>query len=870
MQMPSGTVTFLFTDIEGGTRRWQEEPEPMSVAVTRHDDILRDGIAQHRGVVFKTVADAFCVAFASVDEAVAAALDTQIALAGEPWPTRDPLRVRMALHTGGAELRDDDYFGPTLNKVARIMATANGGQTLLSTVTAELGRDLLPPDAELLDLGAHPLKDIQRPERLFQLVHSRLPRDFPPLRAFGSLPNYTTPLVGRERETVAVVDLLKREAVRLVTLTGPGGIGKTRLALRVVDELAADFRDGVWLVGLAAVRDPALVAPTIAHALAVRESAGTSPFESLKGYLRDQHALLVLDSFERVAAAGPLVANLLTAAPGLVVLVTSRAVLRVRGEHEFSVQPLGLPSQYERDPEHSAAVALFAERARASNPSFAITKENAAAVAEICRRLEGLPLAIELAAARVRLLPPAALLSRLSSRLRLLTGGAADLPERQRTMRGAIDWGHDLLGEDEQTLFRRLAVFAGGWALDAAEEVAGEDLDLDVLDGMDSLLGQSFVRNLGGEGIEPRFAMLETIREYALEQLQGSGEARAVAARHAVYYLDLAERAAPHLRDRDQVVWLTRLESEHANFRAALRWADEQVDVDTVLRLSAALGGFWRVHCHFTEGRHWLERALSLSVGQCTALRATLLDRATVFARARGDYAPAEAQQTEAVQLQRELGDGDALASALKLLGALRYDQGDVAGARRLMEESLTVRQERGTDERAAAETMSNLGVLAHGAGALDASADYFTRGLAIFRRTGDDEGIARLVMNQGNLYLDRGDHQRAAALTREAITRFHGLGSTWDLVDCLDFLATNLGLRGRTEQAGTLFGASEALREAIGAVRPDPEQSDYEAKVAATRAACDADMLADAWAMGRTMTVNQTVAYALVDEEQG
>ncbi|MDQ3344364.1 MAG: tetratricopeptide repeat protein, partial [Actinomycetota bacterium] len=637
-----------------------------------------------------------------------------------------------------------------------------------------------------------------------------------------------------------------------------------------VDELAADFRDGVWLIGLAAVRDPALVAPTIAHALGVRESAGTSPFESLKGYLRDQRALLVLDSFERVAAAGPLVANLLSAAPGLVVLVTSRAVLRVRGEHEFSVEPLGVPSPSEGDPEHSAAVALFAERARASNPSFTITKENVAAVAEICRRLEGLPLAIELAAARVRLLPPAALLSRLSSRLRLLTGGAADLPERQRTMRGAIDWGHDLLSEDEQTLFRRLAVFAGGWALDAAEEVAGENLDLDVLDGMDALLGQSFVRNLGGEGIEPRFAMLETIREYALEQLQRSDEAPAVAALHAAYYLRLAEQAAPDLRNRDQMVWLTRLESEHANFRAALRWADEQSDVDTVLRLSAALGGFWRVHGHFTEGRQWLDRALSLSVGQRTALRATLLDRATVFARARGDYGPAEAQQTEAVRLQRELGDGDALASALNLLGALRYDQGDVAGARRLMEESLTVRQERGSDERAAAETMNNLGVLAHGAGELETSADYFARSLVIFRRVGDDEGIARLVMNQGNLYLDRGDHRRAAALMREAIARFHGLGSTWDLVDCLDFLATNLGLRGRTEQAGTLFGASEALREAIGAVRPDPEQDDYEAKVAATQAAGDAGVLAEAWAVGRTMTLEQAVAYALVDEEQG
>jgi len=286
--MPSGTVTFLFTDIEGSTRRWQEESEAMSVAVSRHDDIVRASIAQHHGVVFKTVADAFCAAFTSVDEAVAAALDAQLGLAGEPWPTSEPLRVRMALHTGGAELRDDDYFGPTLNKVARIMDTANGGQTLLSTVTAELSRDLLPPDAELVDLGAHPLKDIQRPERLFQLLHSRLPRDFPPLRAFGSLPNYTTPLVGRERETVAVVDLLKREAVRLVTLTGPGGIGKTRLALRIVDEVAADFRDGVWLIGLAAVRDPALVAPTIAHALGVRESAGTSPFERLKGASRER------------------------------------------------------------------------------------------------------------------------------------------------------------------------------------------------------------------------------------------------------------------------------------------------------------------------------------------------------------------------------------------------------------------------------------------------------------------------------------------------------------------------------------------------------------------------------------------------------
>jgi predicted ATPase/class 3 adenylate cyclase len=496
--LPTGTVTFLFTDIEGSTRLWAQHPDGMRVALARHDTLLREAIEAHGGAVFKTIGDAFCAAFTTAADAVAAIVEAQRALAHESWETTGSLRVRAALHTGAAAQRDADYFGHTLSRVARLRDAGHGGQTLLSLATAELVRDHLPPNLELRDLGQHRLKDLTRPERIFQLVIPDLPADFPSLRALdprrANLPVQPTDFIGREREVAEVCGLLRRDGVRLVTLTGPGGTGKTRLGIQVAAELLDEFSDGVAFVALAPISDPALAASAIAQALEVKESGGTPLIESLKAYLREKQLLLVLDNFEQIADAAPLVAELLAAATQLTVLVTSRERLHLSGEHEYAVPPLGLPpttddrrpttgrwrpnlhtiTQYE-------AVRLFIERAQAARADFAVTNDNAPAVAEICYRLDGLPLAIELAAARVKLFPPQALLTRLDNRLKLLTGGARDLPARQQTIRNTIDWSYNLLDAGEQTLFARLGVFVGGCTLEAAEAVCS-DFGLPILD----------------------------------------------------------------------------------------------------------------------------------------------------------------------------------------------------------------------------------------------------------------------------------------------------------------------------------------------------------------------------------------------------
>jgi len=587
-ELPGGTVTFLFTDIEGSTTRWEQQSEAMRVALTRHDTLLRAAIHAHGGTVFKTMGDSFHAVFRAAADAVAAAVDAQRRLQAESWEEIGGLRVRMALHTGAAELRDGDYYGTTLNRVARLTSIGHGGQILLSEATAALARDDLAAGVSLLDLGQHRLKDLTRPEHVSQVVPDGLPAAFPPLLSLDvrphNLPTHPTALLGRERDVAWVRARLLRDDVRLLTLTGPGGTGKTRLSLQVAAEMIDQFADGVFFVALAPISDPGQVAATIAQTLGVREVPGRPVVESAQAYLSGKQMLLLLDNFEQILEAAPVVSDLLTAAPGLKILVTSRAALQLRGEHEEAVSPLALPDRRQA-PEPAAlsqysAVALFIERARAIKADFAVTNENAPAVAEICHRLDGLPLAIELAAARTRLLTPQAVLARLERRLPILTGGARDLPARQQTLRNAIAWSYDLLSRQEQMLYRRLAIFAGGCTLEAAEAICDADgtLGLDpsagsgqaVLDGMSSLAAQSLLRQADGPDGEPRYGMLETIREFGLEQLRASGEYDVVARAHADYYLTLAKGFGALLFADDAK--LRRSAAEYYNIHEALRW----------------------------------------------------------------------------------------------------------------------------------------------------------------------------------------------------------------------------------------------------------------------------------------------------------
>ncbi|MDF3043223.1 MAG: hypothetical protein K0Q71_5929 [Thermomicrobiales bacterium] len=576
-ELPSGTVTFLFTDIEGSSAVWERDQEVMAEAVNRHLQLLRAAIEAHGGVLFKTVGDAGQAAFSTAPAAVAAALDAQRTLMTESWSnTVEPLQVRMALHTAAATPRDGDYLAPGLNRLSRLLAASHGGQVLLSLSTHDLARDTLPHGTSLRDLGEHPLRDLDRPERIFQLLHSDLPADFPPIRTVATrsnnLPVQPTPFLGREEQVAQVVHLLRREDVRLVTITGPGGVGKTRLGLQATADLLEHFPDGVWFVDLSVLNDATLVPSAIAGVLGVRE-AGSGLTERLGSVLRGKRLLLVLDNFERVIDAAQTVSDLLACAHGLKVLVTSRTSLHISGEREYPLLPLSVPeptrlpsieqlSQYE-------AVRLFVERAQAVKPDFTLTSANASAVAEICHRLDGLPLAIELAAAYVRLLPPHALLQRLEKRLPLLTRAARDVPARQQTMGNAIAWSHDLLTQEEQIHFRRLAVFPGGCTLEAAEVVVNQEGMRDVFTGIAALVDKSLLRQAGAED-EPRYVMLETVREFGLERLAASGEEAATRDRHAEFFRDLSERR--DLKNFDQA-WLDGIAREHDNLRAALGWS---------------------------------------------------------------------------------------------------------------------------------------------------------------------------------------------------------------------------------------------------------------------------------------------------------
>jgi predicted ATPase len=901
-------VTFLFTDIEGSTPLLHELGDRYAEALAEHRRLLRESFSRHGGVEVDTQGDAFFVAFARAKDALAAARDAQQAL------NEGPVRVRMGLHTGEPVVTDEGYVGIDVHRGARVVSAGHGGQVLLTQSTRDLLPEELSDAVSLRDLGEHRLKDLTQPQRLYQLLIPGLENDFPALKTLEArptnLPIQPTPLIGREQQVTAVMTLARRESIRLVTLTGAGGTGKTRLSLQVAAELVADFDDGVFFVDLAPIVDPHLFIATVAQTLSVRERPGESLSETLKNYLREKHLLLVLDNFEQLLDAGPAVSALLATAPNLKVLVTSRAPLHLSGEHEYSVPPLAVPDLGKSEPPSTLgayeAVQLFLTRAQAMKPEFELTSENAPAVAEICVRLDGLPLAIELGAARVRVLSPQALLGRLRERLALLTEGTRDAPARQRTLRDTIAWSYGLLDASEQRLFARLSVFLGGATIDAAEAVCEsmEELGGAVFDGIASLVEKSLLRRQDeGPGAESRIVMLETIREYALEKLEGNEEGTLLRQRHATYFAALAEEAEPEILGADQIAWLERLEYERDNFRAALGWSLEQGDTELALRLIGSLRRAWVARGHLSETRTWLEAAFERSaavpvqveakaryglgrvalvqgdydraipsleesahlfreVGEAEGLVFSLADLGFV-ATAQGRHADAQRFADEALAEAKAVGNETTIAAALHSLACTKLDADEYGEARTLFEQSLALRRKVG-DKRNIANSLCYLGSVALLEGDYEAATALLDESLALGRDLGNLLIVSAGLANESLVTLAAGEAGRAAPLCIESLALSHELGDRRTSVECLHALAGIAAVQAEPLRAALLSGAAESLHAEIKAPPSPAERMVGERFLPIARAAVDDQSFEAAWAEGRQMGYDAAVTYAL------
>ena len=765
MVLPTGTVTFLFTDVEGSTRLLQELGDRYAEVLGEHRRALRDVFARHGGVEVDTQGDAFFVAFAKASEAVAAASEGRDALAD------GPIRVRMGLHTGEPLLTQEGYVGIDVHRAARIAAAGHGGQVLVSQST----RDLAGTDA-LHDLGEHRLKDLSAPERIYQLGDG----DFPPLKSLNqtNLPIQPTPFIGRERERGELLALLKDH--RLVTLTGAGGSGKTRLALQTAAELVEEHPDGVWFVSLAAVNDPDLVEPTITQVLGARED--------LRQHLRGKRLLLLLDNLEQLLpAVAPLVSGL-----GTRVLATSRERLNVLGEQEYPVPTLP-PTE---------AVALFTERARQLKPSF----QPDVAVGEIARRLDGLPLAIELAAARVKVLAPAQILERLGHSLDLLTTGARDAPERQRTLRATIEWSYALLDEVERHLFVRLAVFKGSFALDAVESVVGADLDT-----LGSLVDKSLLRQTEAG----RFFMLETIREYAGELFAEMEDSRRISRAHADHYLELAERLHQDASAGGQVDAYAAFDANHDNLRTALTFFVSESAIEQEFRLLDAVAGYWFVRGHLLEGNRYVDSALGRREAAPPPLRAALLAIASDFARVfagSGERAASFAEESLAVA--REVGDPAVVARALHELGESAQALGDLQRAKELYHQAIALEREGG---HSGASTLGNLGDLALTEGDFEEAAALSAEAEDLWQAEGRKMGAAIARFNRASALLHLGRSEDARFLLNEAMRDFGELGHTEFIALCLLAVAALVAKSGSCDDAARLLGAAETILGEVG-----------------------------------------------------
>lgn len=910
--LPTGTVTFLFTDIEGSTRLWQGRREVMPAVIAKHDALLRQAVEVEEGVVFGTGGDGVYAAFADAPRAVSAAIAGQRAITSQTWPEGIKIRVRMALHTGLVVVQTGTYAGHTLNRVARLLSAGHGGQVLLSLPTAELVRDFLPPGAQLRDLGERRLKDLLHPEHIYELTVADLPQRSLPLKTLdarnNNLPQETTPFIGRRQDIDEIARRL-HDGVRLLTLTGVGGTGKTRLALAAATRLRDEFEHGVCFVSLAALADPGLVMPAIARALGIKESGDQVLRDQVIAFLSSRQFLLVLDNCEHVLQGVKVLADFLLACPRLVLLATSRSRLHLAAEYEYPVAPLQIPGEDRMVPgdqsdvtelERYDAIAFFVDRVQAANGNFRLTPDNAAAVVKICRRLDGLPLALELAAARLRLFPPPVLLTRLSRSLDVLRGGPRDAPARQQTLRGTIDWSFELLPASEKRLFARLAVFAGGFSLESAEILAHavDANEGEVVDGLESLIDKSLLRLREDSGEEARFVMLQTIREYGLEQLTAGGEANSARHAHAVQYLELAEEAKSHLMNSDRALYARQLSLEIDNLRAALQYALEVRDTETGLRLAGALWPFWEMHGHLSEGREWLRSLFEAGGGSAEVngevvkdtTRAAALIGGAALSMDQSDYAPAREQASEGLELYRKLGDRSGIALALNVLGsvasytgdyveaetlteqglalyrqlrdmwgiglslnnlgALAADRGNLDRARTLYEEGLRIEQELGADW-AVSVVQCNLGDLSREFGDYESALRMYARSLELRRALGDVLGIAHCLAGMAAAWADRGEYDRAEQLYRESLQQYQAAGARWGEAHYLEGLAGIALARGHMDHAVTLYGAAAAMRDTIGHPLTESERATQAAQLDSIRGEVGGECYNSAWRRG-------------------
>jgi predicted ATPase/class 3 adenylate cyclase/Tfp pilus assembly protein PilF len=905
----TGVVTFLFTDIVGSTRLWDRATEQMRVAVERHDALGRAAIEENHGSVVKHTGDGFHAAFDDPLDALTASLAFLRAIADLPAASGLALEVRCGMHAGTVERRDNDYFGPAVNHAQRVMDAAHGGQILLSQGVANLVEDRLPAGVTLRDLGAVRLRDLTRAKHVFQIVHPRLRQQFPALRSLeatpNNLPQQVTSFIGRERELLELSQLLPN--ARLLTLVGAGGIGKTRLMLQLAADLVDKYPDGVWYVDLGAIDDPALVVNALALVLGLAEVAGTPLIETICLHMKSRRVLVLLDGCEHLLGACARLADaLLRASAGIAIVATSREPLRTAGEQTAMLVPLSLPEPTANLGTflRADAVRLFVERSRSRQPDFAVSEQNAPAVAQICTRLDGIPLALELAAARVGALPLEVIARRLDDRFSLLKSGDRAAMPRQQTLKALIDWSYDLLETPEKHLFARLSVFAAGWTLDAAEAVCA-DATLprsDILNLLDQLVQKSLV---SWHEHEDRYWFLETIHDYAEGQLRQSGETDGLRDRHHRYYLALAEAAEPALRKRKvELPWLRSLETEHANLKAALLWSLERSDLAAdALRMCGALGRFWRVRGHWREGRDWCFAALEKDAGAAPKdVRADALMTAGMMNFWLGETAAAEGLVETALALAREGGNRNLEARALNNLSNLVSDRGDFARAHSLLDEAVAINHELGNREGECIN-MINIGVHFIDQGQLASAQAPLERSLALSREIGSDSLEAFALGGMGRLAEQRGDCGQARTLSAEALAIFRGLNSLAEEVEqtlalarvCIasgeraaaarylaEALGTSRGLGHRSivqcldamiglavkvvayQKAAIFRGACQSLREIIGVLAAPSEAERSERYCSECRAAIGDAAFAAGEAAGRALSSESVIAIGL------